>query len=144
MPLLNLQGEVIADSHNNIIPFAEITDKSNLQAVLIEGDSNLDALIPHLDDLQLIVISFPSFSDGRGFSQAHWLRRHNYQGELRAKGWLLPDQLRHLLQCGFSSIDLDDTIYQRHGTNAWQKPMMVKPNYQRGYAGALPDARKSR
>ena len=142
MPLLNLQGEVIADNHKNITPFAEITDASH--AVLIEGDAVLTDMQPYLDRLQLIVISFPSFSDGRGFSQAHYLRRHNYKGELRAKGWLLPDQLRHLLQCGFVSIDLDDTIYQRHGAAAWQNPTMVKPNYQRGYAGALPEARKTR
>ena len=142
MPLLNLQGEIITDNHENIPPFAEITDASH--AVMIEGDAVLADIIPHLDRLQMIVISFPSFSDGRGFSQAHYLRRHNYSGELRAKGWLLPDQLRHLLQCGFSSIDLDDTIYQRHGATDWQKPAMVKPNYQRGYAGALPEARKSR
>ncbi len=142
MPLLNLQGEIITDDTNNIVPFADITDSSH--AVLIEGDSALATLIPHLNNLQLIVISFPSFSDGRGFSQAHYLRRQGYKGELRAKGWLLPDQLRHLLQCGFSSIDLDDTIYQRHGAADWQNPSMVKPNYQRGYAGALPEARKSR
>ncbi|MDX1605718.1 MAG: DUF934 domain-containing protein [Candidatus Competibacterales bacterium] len=60
-----------------------------------------------LDDLALIVVEFPAFTDGRGFSQARQLRvRLGYQGELRAYGPLLRDQLPMLAHCGFDSFDL--------------------------------------
>ncbi len=147
MPLLNLQGKTIADNwryhdadanlpsdvRNLIVPLASINDAT--KAVSINGATDLENLKKYFTQLDMIVIDFPSFSDGRGFSQAHWLKRNGYQGHLRAKGWLIPDQLRHLNQCSFIDIDLDGTAYQRHGAQSWQEPIIVNPSYQRSYGG---------
>ncbi|MCR6628611.1 MAG: DUF934 domain-containing protein [Magnetospirillum sp.] len=55
--------------------------------------------------LDLVVIDFPRFRDGRGFTLARTLReRYGFTGEIRAQGNLLPDQLSLLQRCGFSSI----------------------------------------
>lgn len=62
-----------------------------------------------LQKLPLIAVNFPVFSDGRGFSIARLLReRFDYQGELRAIGYVLRDQLCFMKRCGFNSFDLPD------------------------------------
>ncbi len=55
--------------------------------------------------LPLIAIDFPKFTDGRGYSIARLLRdRHGFEGELRAIGDILRDQLFALAQCGFDAF----------------------------------------
>jgi uncharacterized protein (DUF934 family) len=77
-------------------------------AVVIGPTDEVEALVPHLGLLNLIVVEFPKIGEGRGFSQARMLRqRYRYQGELRARGALKRDQLFFLARCGFDSFDLD-------------------------------------
>jgi uncharacterized protein (DUF934 family) len=53
----------------------------------------------------VIAVNFPKFTDGRGFSAARLLReRYGYQGELRAIGDVLRDQLQELERCGFDAF----------------------------------------
>ena len=62
------------------------------------------AALAHLD---LIVIHFAKFTDGRAYSIARLLREtHNYQGELRATGDVLIDQIPLLERCGFDSFEI--------------------------------------
>ncbi|WP_339651894.1 DUF934 domain-containing protein [Halopseudomonas pelagia] len=75
------------------------------QGVLLQPDDEPEALLDWLPVLPLIAIDFPSFRDGRGYSQAYLLRtRFGWQGELRAVGDVLRDQLSHMRQCGFDSF----------------------------------------
>jgi uncharacterized protein (DUF934 family) len=77
-------------------------------AVLIGPTDEVEALVPHLALLHLIVVEFPKIGEGRGYSQARMLRqRYRYRGELRARGTLKRDQLFFLARCGFDSFDLD-------------------------------------
>jgi len=58
---------------------------------------------------ELIVLSFPRFTDGRAYSQARLLRsRFAFRGELRASGNVLRDQLLFMRRCGFDAFELDD------------------------------------
>ncbi|MHC2144460.1 uncharacterized protein (DUF934 family) [Pseudomonas sp. 210_17 TE3656] len=60
-------------------------------------DDEVEPLQPWLAQLPLIAIDFPSFRDGRGYSQAYLLRtRLGWHGELRAIGDVLRDQLSHM------------------------------------------------
>lgn len=62
-----------------------------------------------LQKLPLIAVNFPVFTDGRGFSIARLLReRFQYQGELRAVGYVLRDQLCYMKRCGFNSFELPE------------------------------------
>jgi uncharacterized protein (DUF934 family) len=79
-------------------------DQSNATAVRLEPDEDARALIPYLDRLALIEISFPSFRDGRGYSSARVLREAGYKGELRAEGDVLVDQIAFMRRCGFDSF----------------------------------------
>jgi uncharacterized protein (DUF934 family) len=56
----------------------------------------------------MVVLQFPAFRDGRAYSQARSLRlHHGYQGEIRASGNVLRDQLMYMERVGFSSFELD-------------------------------------
>lgn len=69
--------------------------------------SELPEDIVALEQLPLIAIDFPSFTDGRGYSNARLLRdRFHYRGELRAVGDVLRDQLFYMARCGIDSFAL--------------------------------------
>jgi uncharacterized protein (DUF934 family) len=60
-----------------------------------------------LEGVTRIDLHFPSFADGRAFSQAYLLRRRRgYTGEIRATGDVLIDQLVQMQRTGFSSAVL--------------------------------------
>jgi len=63
-------------------------------------------LLPYLDHITLIEISFPQYTDGRGYSQAQLLRRrYAYTGELCAVGHVLRDQILYLNRSGFDGFE---------------------------------------
>jgi len=75
----------------------------------LEGNAEIDTVIDSLQQLSLIAIKFPKFVDGRGFSLARLLReRYNYNGELRAIGEFIRDQLYLLKRCGFNAFQLTE------------------------------------
>lgn len=78
--------------------------QSNATAVRIESGEDARALLPHLDRLSLVEVSFPKFRDGRGYSSARILREAGYTGELRAQGDVLVDQIPLMRRCGFDSF----------------------------------------
>ena len=54
----------------------------------------------------MVAIDFPKFTDGRGYSTAYNLRqRLGYQGQLRAIGDVLRDQLFSMQRVGFNAFD---------------------------------------
>jgi uncharacterized protein (DUF934 family) len=64
-------------------------------------------LEPYLDRLAVIVLAFPNFKDGRGYSQARLLReRYGFAGELRAAGQILRDQFLFLVRAGFDALEI--------------------------------------
>ena len=91
---------------------AFLAEQTNATAVRIEAGDDARALIPALDRLALIEISFPSFRDGRGYSSARVLREAGYQGELRAAGDVLVDQIVMMRRCGFDSFAPEAPIDQ--------------------------------
>ncbi|MFN2098557.1 DUF934 domain-containing protein [Altererythrobacter sp. MF3-039] len=82
-------------------------EQSNAAAVRIEPGDDARELIPHLDRLRLIEVNFPAFGDGRGYSAARVLREAGYEGEMRAVGDVLVDQIAYMKRCGFDAFDPD-------------------------------------
>jgi uncharacterized protein (DUF934 family) len=75
----------------------------------VEGGQDLRAIAPDLARFALVVVGFPKFTDGRGYSLARRLRGHyGFAGELRATGDILFDQLQLLARCGFDSFEIKD------------------------------------
>ncbi|KQX22844.1 MULTISPECIES: DUF934 domain-containing protein [unclassified Sphingomonas] len=84
--------------------------QSNATAVRLEPTDDPRELIPHLDRLSLIEVSFPKFRDGRGYSIGSILREAGYAGELRAAGDVLVDQIGPMRRCGFDAFLSDAEI----------------------------------
>lgn len=91
----------------------------------LPNDAGLDAVTPLPDGLDLIVIAFPKFSDGRGFSLGKTLRERGFAGTLRATGSIIPDQFAFALQCGFDEVELDDDRIARQPAADWLHALTV-------------------
>ena len=74
------------------------------RAVRIEPGDDTRELLPHLDRIALVEVNFPTFGDGRGYSAARILREEGYEGELRAVGDVLVDQIAYMRRCGFDAF----------------------------------------
>ncbi len=81
--------------------------QTNASAVRVEPGDDVRELLPHLERLALIEVNFPAFGDGRGYSSARILREAGYDGELRAVGDVLVDQVAYMRRCGFDAFDPD-------------------------------------
>lgn len=63
-----------------------------------------------------IDLQFPKFTDGRAFSQAFLLRRRlGFQGNIRATGEVLVDQLQQMARTGFTEAVLRADQNLAHG-----------------------------
>ena len=123
MPLLDRAGTEIKDT------FVVVGDDSELPqsggavfppdrlpvefsgplGVKLENDYPVEELRDVVSNLSLVVLSFPSFADGRAYSQARRLRESlNFTGEIRATGDILPDQFPFMLEAGFDSFQVPD------------------------------------
>jgi len=81
---------------------------SEAPSLVLANTEDVLQLGERLNDVRLIVLNFPKFTDGRAYSQARLLReRLGYRGELRATGAVFLDQLPFMLRCGFDSFESD-------------------------------------
>jgi uncharacterized protein (DUF934 family) len=86
--------------------------------VVLPVDQPAEVLAPYLDRLSLVAVNFPTFRDGRGFTQATSLReRLAFFGKIRATGNILSDQYAFLLRCGITTVEIQDGA----DPAAWQK-----------------------
>ena len=87
-----------------------LTQKTTLSArkdigVWLASHERPEQLREDITALPLIAVDFPAFSDGRGYSIAFNLRsRLGYDGEIRAIGDVLRDQLFYMQRVGFSAF----------------------------------------
>lgn len=75
--------------------------------LLLRSDEHPDPVIADLAEFALIALEFPVFRDGRAYSYARLLRRAGFDGELRAVGDVLLDQLHYMQRVGFDAFDID-------------------------------------
>ena len=90
--------------------FESLKAQSKALAVKLDETDSVEEILPYLSSLQMVVLQFKVFADGRAFSQSKLLReRHQYQGEIRAVGDVIRDQLSFMARCGFSQFQLSET-----------------------------------
>jgi len=71
------------------------------------NDKDEGELAPFLPHLALIALEFPSFRDGRAYTQARRLReRYGFTGEIRATGDVLRDQFWFMARAGFNAFEV--------------------------------------
>ena len=126
MPLVK-QGKITTDLFVHVADGAELPDdgailisaarflenaevlskRAGKLGVTWPNNRDLDDLVPYLDRLAAVALVFPSFRDGRAYSQARLLReRHGFEGELRATGQVLRDQFVFMLRAGFDAFEV--------------------------------------
>jgi uncharacterized protein (DUF934 family) len=126
MPLVK-DGKIVADTFIHIADDADIpatgamlipaarfladaealANRAGPTGVIWPNNRDVEEMLPHLGGLAAVALVFPTFRDGRGYSQARLLReRYKYHGELRATGQVLRDQFVFMLRAGFDTFEV--------------------------------------
>ncbi len=102
---------VTVPAGKQIVPLAVwLAQKATLAArgdigVWLASDERPEQLKEDAKSLPLVAVDFPNFADGRGYSIAYNLRaRVGFEGELRAIGDVLRDQLFYMSRVGFNAF----------------------------------------
>jgi uncharacterized protein (DUF934 family) len=98
---------VIVPAARFLAEAADIARRTAPTGVLWPNNRKVVELAPHIDKLALVALVFPTFRDGRAYSQARQLREtYGFRGELRATGDVLRDQFMFLLRAGFDAFEV--------------------------------------
>ena len=88
---------------------AEISARDGLTAVQIAADETAEELADDLANIDIVVLPFVSYVDGRSYSHAYKLRtRFGYKGQIRAVGDVHFDQLDFLTRSGCDAFELPE------------------------------------
>ncbi|HEY0219203.1 MAG TPA: DUF934 domain-containing protein [Afipia sp.] len=104
--------DAVPESGNVLIPAARfLADSEAFLAregkvgVIWPNSRDIEELAPYLQKLAAVALVFPSFRDGRAYSQSRILReRYSYKGEVRATGQVLRDQFIFMMRAGFDAF----------------------------------------
>ncbi len=79
--------------------------------VRLKSDESPEALGDDVHRLSVVVLEFPKFRDGRAFSWARMLRtRLRFEGEIRASGHFLYDQLSFMARVGIDAFEVRENF----------------------------------
>jgi uncharacterized protein (DUF934 family) len=109
-----LDGEPLPDGTAVLVPAdrlladaAEFAGRTAKNGVLWPNNRPVSELSPYVNSVALVTLHFPTFRDGRAYSQARLLReRYNFRGELRATGDVLRDQYLFMRRAGFDAFEV--------------------------------------
>jgi len=100
-------GDILVSAQRLLEDPEALLKRAGKVGVIWPNNRAVDDLVPYLDRLAAVALVFPSFRDGRAYSQARLLReRHGYDGELRATGQVLRDQFVFMLRAGFDAFEV--------------------------------------
>lgn len=153
MPLIK-DGEVVEDGwvrldgdaplpgdRDVILPLDRLKTESDAlmtrngrTGVALPNDADPQEIAALLPSLDLVVLIFPAFTDGRAYSQARQLRtKLGFTKELRATGDVLADQAAFMQQVGFDSFEVSG----EQPLDTWLEALgSMSLTYQRGYKGS--------
>lgn len=98
---LPAEGGAIVSLARRIAEAETLRGRNQPLGVRLPPATQAEALAEHLAGVDLVVVDFPKFRDGRGFTVARDLReRFGFKGVIRAVGHVLPDQYGFLVRCG--------------------------------------------
>ncbi|MEQ1688317.1 MAG: DUF934 domain-containing protein [Sphingopyxis sp.] len=104
-----INGHAIVSLKRWRIEQTSLTSNGQAIGVHVEPADVLDPAIDNLDRLGVIALKFSKFTDGRAYSTARRLREQwGFEGEIRATGDVLLDQLPLMLRSGFDALEIVD------------------------------------
>lgn len=87
---------------------AELLVRDTPLGIRLRSDQSPELIAADLPHFALVAVEFPKFRDGRAYSYARLLReRYGFNGELRAVGEVLLEQLFFMLRTGFDAFELE-------------------------------------
>jgi len=108
LPEINAGKTALISSLSRYLELEQST-AHGVSGIWLQPDDDVTLLAGHLEHVQLIVIDFPVFTDGRGYSQARVLRTQlEYSGELRASGDVRSDQILFMARAGIDTFDFQE------------------------------------
>jgi uncharacterized protein (DUF934 family) len=100
-------GDVLVSSARFLQDAEALLRRPGKVGVIWPNGRDVDDLVPYLDRVAAVALVFPTFRDGRAYSQARLLReRFSWRGELRATGQVLRDQFVFMLRAGFDAFEV--------------------------------------
>src|SRR5246500_3556731 len=103
---LPAEGNVLVSAARFLENPEALFARSGKIGVIWPNNRDVDDVVPYLERLAVVALVFPTFRDGRAYSQARLLReRHGYEGELRATGQVLRDQFVFMQRAGFDTLE---------------------------------------
>jgi uncharacterized protein (DUF934 family) len=100
-------GDILVPAERFVGEADALLKRTGKVGVIWPNNRDIAELVPYLGKIAVVALVFPTFRDGRAYSQARLLReRYNYRGELRATGQILRDQFVFMLRAGFDSFDV--------------------------------------
>ncbi len=122
-------GEPAGEQDPLIVPFKEFRANparwrsyAGPLGVTVSPAEKIEELAEDIARFEIVVVEFPTFSDGRGYSHGRVLRtRLKFEGELRAAGVVKQDHLFFLARCGFDSFELAPGENVAEATRALQR-----------------------
>lgn len=107
----------------------ELLARGDELGVRLKSDQSPELIERDLDRLALVALEFPAFRDGRAYSYARILReRYGFDGEIRAIGDVLMEQLHFMMRTGFDAFEIrgDDALAQFRAAmqdfSVWYQP----------------------
>jgi uncharacterized protein (DUF934 family) len=129
---------VILDLEQWIAERSAWIDRAWVLGVVLSPEHKVEQLAADLGHLSLVACRFAGPSEGRGYTQGRLLReRYDFQGELRATGYVRIDQLFFLARCGFNSFELADHDLGAAGAAFSTFTAAYQPSNDRGLAHKL-------
>jgi uncharacterized protein (DUF934 family) len=105
--LLPEEGAVVVSLKRWLGERETLLSRAGPVGVAVAAGADAQAHLPDLAGRPLIALAFDKFADGRSFSYARILRdRLRFEGELRAIGDVLIDEIPLMLRCGFDSFEV--------------------------------------
>jgi uncharacterized protein (DUF934 family) len=107
----------------------QLAERDDPVGVRLKSDEHPEAIAEDLANIGLVALEFPVFRDGRAYSYARLLReRYGFEGELRAVGDVLLEQLHYMERVGFDAFEFDsdnpekDFEIAARDFSAWYQP----------------------
>ena len=100
-------GDILISSERFLADPEALLRRAGKTGVIWPNNRAVDDLVPYLDRLAAVALVFPTFRDGRAYSQARLLRaRYRYAGAVRATGEVLVDMMPLMARTGFDQVVL--------------------------------------
>jgi uncharacterized protein (DUF934 family) len=107
----------------------QLAERADPVGVRLKSDEHPETIAEDLANIGLVALEFPVFRDGRAYSYARLLReRYGFDGELRAVGDVLLEQLHYMERVGFDAFEFNsdnpekDFEIASRDFSAWYQP----------------------